>query len=131
MTDRMTAARTIVLPWPDKRLNPNARVHWGDLARVKKKARLNAAWEARTQGAHVLKGEEGNRIRAAIYFAPPDKRKRDLDNLIASLKPALDGLSDVIGIDDSQWTFTAHLSAPAPGGQVRLELERFAHMAEV
>ena len=35
----------ITIPWPDKRLSPNARLHYHALARVKKAARHDA-WVA-------------------------------------------------------------------------------------
>jgi crossover junction endodeoxyribonuclease RusA len=120
MTDRITAS--ITLPWPDKRLNPNARVHWADLAKAKKAARNAAAWEARIQGAHIIKGKAG-RVRATITFSPPDRRARDLDNCIAAMKAAIDGIADVIGVDDSKWTFTATMGEPVKGGRVRLDIE--------
>jgi hypothetical protein len=30
------------LPWPDKKMSPNAREHWAALARVKKAAKRDA-----------------------------------------------------------------------------------------
>jgi hypothetical protein len=36
-----------------------------------------------------------------ITFYTPDNRKRDLDNLLAAMKPALDGMAQAIGVDDA------------------------------
>ena len=36
-----------------------------------------------------------------ITFFTPDARKRDLDNLLAAMKPALDGMAQAIGVDDA------------------------------
>ena len=36
-----------------------------------------------------------------VKFFPPDKRKRDFDNMIASFKAGQDGLADAWGVDDS------------------------------
>ena len=36
-----------------------------------------------------------------ITFFTPDNRKRDLDNLLAAMKPALDGMARAIGVDDA------------------------------
>ena len=41
-----------------------------------------------------------------ITFHPPDNRRRDLDNMLASIKSGLDGISDALGVDDSTWTLT-------------------------
>jgi len=38
-----------------------------------------------------------------ITFVQPDKRKRDLDNLLAASKSALDSVAQAIGIDDKQF----------------------------
>jgi crossover junction endodeoxyribonuclease RusA len=51
-----------------------------------------------------------------LHFVPPDRRRRDLDNLIASMKAGLDGLADALGVDDSRWKLSAE--APAAGGEV-------------
>ena len=42
-------------------------------------------------------------LDVALIFVPPDRRARDLDNLLASMKSGLDGLADAIGVDDSRW----------------------------
>ena len=39
-------------------------------------------------------------LEAVITFFPPDKRGRDVDNLLASLKPTLDGIFDALGTND-------------------------------
>ena len=38
-----------------------------------------------------------------LVFYPPDKRRRDLDNLFSSMKHTLDGVASALGIDDSQF----------------------------
>lgn len=88
---------SLTLPFPDKILNPNQHVHW----RRKNKARV----DARKAGFYIAK-ETGVRLDAdsrydvMLVFCPPDKRERDLDNLTASLKAALDGMCHGLGIDD-------------------------------
>jgi hypothetical protein len=38
-----------------------------------------------------------------LYFFYPDRRRRDDDNYVARMKSGLDGISDAIGQDDSEW----------------------------
>lgn len=39
-------------------------------------------------------------------FYPPDKRRRDDDGLLSSMKAARDGIADALGIDDHR--FVSH-----------------------
>ena len=94
----MIEARSVLLPWPDKRLNPNARIHFAQKAKVFAEAK-NTAYLLAIQAG--LRGYQGRRLR--LVFMLPDKRRRDLDNLHASMKAALDGLAMAIGCDDSEF----------------------------
>lgn len=42
-------------------------------------------------------------IALTITFVQPDRRARDRDNLLAALKPSLDGLADALGVNDAQF----------------------------
>ena len=59
-----------------------------------------------------------------INFAPPDKRRRDLDNIIASLKSCQDALSDAAMVDDSQFKmhWPVEFLPPEKGGAVYVEV---------
>jgi crossover junction endodeoxyribonuclease RusA len=62
-------------------------------------------------------------VSIQVTFTPPNARRRDLDNLIASIKPHLDGISDAICIDDSQWIWVAPVMAkPDKPGRVVITL---------
>lgn len=86
---------------------PNVRRHWRQIARD------NAVWKEAAQtvaenekrkweGRHGLKWRTLKRAGVSIAFGLPDKRHRDLDNLIASTKPLLDGIVAAgLIIDDS------------------------------
>jgi crossover junction endodeoxyribonuclease RusA len=104
----------VALPWPDRMLSPNARVHWSVKARATRKARTEAwllvgsacrkpGWPA----AHI-----------SMTFCPPDKRRRDRDNCIGSMKAATDGIADALGIDDSKFQTTYSMAEPVKGGAV-------------
>lgn len=106
----------LTLPWPDKRLNPNnARGHWAKRSGPIKQARADAAWLAR---AAVGTKADWAGATIAMTFCPPDNRRRDRDNLIASMKAATDGIADAIGIDDSKFETTYRIGAPIKGGAV-------------
>lgn len=105
------------LPWPPRELNPNARQHWASAARARKAYRARCRAIATEAGGRVLAGVSG-RLRVHLAFFPPDKRPRDWDNLVASMKSGLDGVADATGVDDSRWTLSLELHGPVPGGQV-------------
>lgn len=95
---------TITLPFPDPRLNPNRSkgTHWASTAALRKVARETGA------SAAILE-MTGRIINLAtdvpmwITFVQPDRRARDRDNLLAALKPSLDGIADALGINDSRF----------------------------
>jgi crossover junction endodeoxyribonuclease RusA len=107
---------TVILGWPSRALSPNARSNWAVLAKAKRAARIEGYYAARWIGAPVY-GEAAVSIQ--VTFTPPNARRRDLDNLIASIKAHLDGISDAIGIDDSRWIWAAPVIAkPEKPGRV-------------
>ena len=108
----------LTLPWPPRDLSPNARVHYMALAKAKKAYRAACAWTAKEQG---LKRMDAQRLHLTLTFVPPNRRAHDLDNCLASIKAGLDGLADVLGVDDKQWSLTLH-KADAIGGFVRVEV---------
>lgn len=93
----------ITLPWPPKELNPNSRVHWSKLAKAKKLYR-QMCWAAACQ-AQVQPPAHGM-IHLDIRFYPPNKQRRDLDNMLASLKSGLDGIADAWKVDDNRFKLT-------------------------
>ena len=111
----------IDLPWPSRDLHPNARVHWARKAKAAKRARADAAWIARAAGLRHL-NEAVELVTVTTTFAPPDNRRRDLDGMLSAIKPYLDGIADVIGIDDSTWSIAIRRDAPRRGGSVRVEI---------
>ena len=88
----------VVLSLPPRELSPNARPHWAAKARAVRQYREAAYLLALAeQPARPMRRA---RVTATFFFR--DKRRRDGDNLLASLKPAFDGLADAgIVADDS------------------------------
>lgn len=112
---------TLDMPWPAlKGLNPNHRAHWSQVSRAKKSLRAAWAWEATKQGARKM---EPGKLFVSITFHKPDRRDRDVDNMLASCKSGLDGLADVLGIDDKYWSLSLNV-AEGIGGFVRIEVKR-------
>lgn len=106
---------TVMLPWPPKALSPNERKHWRALAKAKAAYRAACATQAMAQGAKRISAE---RLAVHLEFVPPDRRRRDMDNMIAAMKSGLDGLADVLGVDDNRWRLSAEV-ADKIGGYVR------------
>lgn len=96
----------VTLPWPDKRLSPNARIHWAALAKAKQEARQNAHWAVLADVPAdyrelVVEGE--GKIPLEITFYPPNNIRRDDDNMVASFKAYRDGIADGLHVDDRRF----------------------------
>lgn len=108
---------SFVLPWPAAALSPNARVHWARKAKAARSARREAATVAFAAGVRRLRT---GAPRIDVEFCPPDRRRRDMDNLIAAMKAANDGLADALGIDDSRFVTTYRMGEVVKGGVVQV-----------
>lgn len=109
---------TIELPLPPQELRPNARVHWAKKARKVKEYRSRAKWAAlrimqRDFGDLAFGDPNGDRCHPFPIEQPTVRvtmlnrtaRKMDQDNLIASMKSAMDGLTDAgVWNDDREVT---------------------------
>ncbi|MBE3099905.1 MAG: RusA family crossover junction endodeoxyribonuclease [Planctomycetes bacterium] len=86
----MGTPMVIVLPLPSRELSPNARPHYMAKARAVKRYRetayLLALAERPARPMHAAK------VTARFFFST--RRRRDRDNLLASLKPAFDSIAD-------------------------------------
>jgi crossover junction endodeoxyribonuclease RusA len=110
----------VQLSWPAKELSPNTTtIHWATKGRAVKAARTAAFYATRavTTIKPTWKG-----ARVSLTFNPPDKRRRDLQNCIASAKALVDGIADALGIDDSKFDCRYVLGEPVKGGAVRVEI---------
>lgn len=109
---------TLILPWPSRDLHPNERVHWTRKARATSAARASARWLAIEAKWNRLSLPDG-RLHLWWDFYPPNRRKRDDDGLLASMKAARDGIADALGIDDSRFVSHPFLKDEVrKGGQV-------------
>ncbi len=110
----------IELPWPSRALHPNAREHWTQIAKAKKRARELAYWTAKAYGVKLI---ETCPLQVSLTYYPPDKRRRDLDGMLSASKAFLDGLSDALGVDDHHFRISAQKSDRiCPDGMVVVEI---------
>jgi crossover junction endodeoxyribonuclease RusA len=110
----------IELPFPPANLTPHAKGHWMPKAAATKKYRQLCASEALAQG---LRGMSAETVHARITLHRPNLR-RDYHNCIACFKAGIDGIADVIGIDDRYWKTTwTEGDVERPHGLVVVELE--------
>lgn len=105
----------IKLSWPDKALWQNRQSHWSRKANAVRAAK-SEAW-ALAKGAKV---KPDPRARLEFYFHPPDGRRRDLHNMPATQKAAIDGIAEAMGVDDQHFrvSWPEEWGAPAKGGEV-------------
>lgn len=86
----------IFFPWLDSRLSPNKRIDRRALITVKREAKELATLLTFESGLVLLETD----LQIKITFCPPDKRRRDLDNLYATFKPYQDGIFEALALDD-------------------------------
>lgn len=117
--------KEIVLPWPDRRLHPNARVHWAVRSKAVKAARKMAGLVAIGAGAALftIREPSSGRLHVWIDGYPPDKRRRDHDGFLSACKAYLDGIADALGVNDAR--FVPHpwiKDEVRKGGEVRIRI---------
>jgi crossover junction endodeoxyribonuclease RusA len=103
----------ITLPWPPSKLSPNARLHWAAKAKAFKAYKM-LCFALLSQHRAGLKGKQ----TLVLEFCPPDGRRRDLDNMLASFKAGIDAMSEITGVDDSQFLIAFRKGEPVKGGAV-------------
>ncbi|MCJ8139596.1 hypothetical protein [Falsirhodobacter halotolerans] len=95
-----------------------------------KKAYRKSGWEAGlVSGLHLL--GRGTVKMQLIFCPPPVKRKRDMDNAVASMKSGLDGIADALKIDDSEWEWERPIwGKPTETGEVQLLIQHTPNAGE-
>lgn len=92
---------TVCLPIPDRCLSPNARSHWAVRSKAAKRQHAVAFFdtvEVLEMPGVTFQPAETNGVRCRWFFR--DRRRRDADNLLASMKHAFDGIAEALGVDD-------------------------------
>lgn len=103
----------IELPFPPSKLSPNSRVHWAVKHREAKTYKMMCILLLLRHRKQLA-----GRKCFSLTFRPPSARRADLDNMLASAKSLLDGLSKVTGVDDSEFELSIKKGRPIKGGQV-------------
>ena len=111
--------KIVTLPWPPKELSPNQKSHWAKKAKFAKQYRL-ICW-ALAKEAKLEANKEG-KVHLEITFFPPDKRHRDADNMVASIKSGLDGLADALQVNDRMFLPTFKFTDEV-AGMVKIEIK--------
>lgn len=108
------------LPWFDKILNPNARPHWTKKAKAK-----SAQFEVgRFEASRTHKPTLALNYALKILFYPPDKRNRDLDNCLSSIKSGLDGIACGWQVNDKLFKpITIDFGEVVKGGKIIIEVK--------
>lgn len=86
----------IFFPWLDSRLSPNKRIDRRALIGAKREAKDLATLLTFESKLVLLETD----LQIKITFCPPDKRRRDLDNLYATFKAYQDGIFEALRLDD-------------------------------
>jgi len=110
----------IELPYPPKELSPNATLHWAKKMKFKKSYRQTCWALALSQKLTAPSGE--GKIDIHITFYPPDRRHRDADNMVASIKAGLDGVADALRVNDKRFLPTFKFS-DEPLGKIVVEIK--------
>lgn len=110
---------TLTLPWPDRALSSNARVHWRKKAKATAKARAEAFYAAK-----AAKVQPDPAATLVISAYPPDARRRDVQNFPALCKASIDGIADAMGVDDNGFRvrFPEAFAEPRKGGALVIDV---------
>ena len=93
----------IVWGWPPAILNPNRKAHWGRRGHARAQYRQDCRLSALCAMKRWRPAPPWNRARIDLVFYAPDARRRDEDNMVASLKAAFDSLQDAGLIGDDYY----------------------------
>lgn len=117
----------IELPWPPAELNPNNKAHWAvksRRARMYRNMCLVLARSAAQAQNYRLAGL--GKIGFFIEFCPPDRRRRDDDNMLASFKSGRDGVADALSVDDNRFVTSFEVGKPIEDGLVVVKVQELA-----
>lgn len=110
----------IKLSWPAQPLWQNHTCHWTKRSAAKKAHRLEAKQACKS---HFVEPDETAILE--FDFFPPDRRRRDLHNMPATMKAAIDGIADAMGVDDEKFRcrWPEYFKEPQKGGCVLIQIK--------
>ena len=111
----------IRLPWPSSAMSQNgSHGHWTKKANARKAARRTAFTLARQQLVrHPMPDAE-----LIFTYSPPDRRRRDVQNMPELLKAYIDGIADAMGCDDNKFrpVYPSEFGPVVKGGAVLVHI---------
>ena len=114
----MTYQRTFIIPWTKPPLTLNQRLHWAEKARLTREVRSLA-----TQLARDIPFMEA--VSVELVWVVNNRRRRDADNAVLTLKALCDGLVDAdVVADDTPDMMHKHMPVIRyePGSTAHFEL---------
>lgn len=100
----LPAGPRVIVPFPPVELSPNYRGHWSKKSGPAKNYR-KLCWAlalAAKLKVPTYAGKEGP-IFVRLDFFPPNRNRRDDDNVPASFKSGRDGIADALRTDDARF----------------------------
>lgn len=88
----------IRFPFPDRKLSANSRIDRRFVTKERETAREIGFWLVKDAGWE-FSGKKPLELK--LIVCPPDKRRRDDDNIISAFKSYRDGMFKALGLDDS------------------------------
>lgn len=110
----------LTFPWYPKELNPNSSKHYLTKAGYKKKYKTECYYQTKSVMPKYPVRTDYKAMH--ITFHKPNNRHMDLDNMLASIKSGIDGMSDALGINDKCFKRITIEVAENIGGYIEIEL---------
>lgn len=106
---------SIRLPFPPAKLSRNgSQGDYGGKARAAATYRDDCLWSIKAQRPVI----SADQTHLVITYCQPDRRNRDLDNLLAMTKQGIDALAEYAGLNDREFTYTLLRGEVTKGGAV-------------
>lgn len=107
----------IQLDWPAQPLWPNRQKHWRTTRAAQGVHRDAAFYTAKAAGwSRPIFPVHG--LHLDLTFCAPSARRYDLDNALAAMKAAIDGLARCIKVDDSLFSYSLQRGEKSKNGGV-------------
>lgn len=116
----------ITLPWPDKALSPNSRVHWAQKAKAAKKARFIGWAESVASGYGLATfADYKGKLHLWIDYYAKTRNYPDADNCLSASKAYLDGIADALGVNDRRFVHHPYVKDETfKGGKVVIRITK-------
>jgi crossover junction endodeoxyribonuclease RusA len=104
------------LPYAKPPLTLNQRLHWRHRDRITREIREHIGWTVRGQEIPAM-----SRAEITLHYAPDDRRRRDVDNLIPTSKAAVDAVVQAGILPDDTPEYVDHrMPVIEPPGSFRV-----------